>query len=244
MNMYFLFAIAVVFAVLGSAGVLACAVAYARRSQMGLVLTFGEKNHTPLFLEPGAPSDDPTGRPAIGNSLVQIRAAAETGKAEEMFHQGLICLYGVVDDPAHGFRGSPDRDGAKAWFEKAAKKNHAGACYELHWFYGGVYHLPDDPPVSAQDEEKAVDLMLRALKGGNPFAKSLAKSIFDNDLQRAMAGDGNAMMNVAHSYLRGDFVPRNRQEARTWIIRASKTDSSYYREWAENQRRHGGWIPK
>lgn len=244
MSVWIWFAIAVVFAVLGSVGVLLCAVAHARRSQMGLVLMFHEKSHTPLILVPAAPTDDPTGRPTVGNTLAQARAAAEAGKVEEMFLQGLVCLYGVVDDPAHGFRGAPDRDGAKAWFEKSAKRNHAGACYELHWFYGGIYHLPDDPPVSVEDEKRAVDLMQRALKGGDPYARSLAKSMFDNELQRAMAGDGNAMMAVAYTYLKGDCVPRNQQEARAWIIRASKTDSSYYRKWAEDQRRHGGWIPK
>ncbi len=163
----------------------------------------------------------------------ELRAAAEEGDVEAMFHLGLLHQAGLGVEK--------DAEEALEWFRRAADAGHLGALYEVgraHLFGKGT----------DVDTDAGLAEYRQAAEGGHRIAmESLGHlHLFGEHgieaapaegvewLERAYeAGSASAARTLGAAYAEGKGVERDRALAETWYRRAAERGDEEAEEWLE-----------
>jgi len=156
-------------------------------------------------------------------AVPRIRALAEQGDPNAMFHMGKLHVLGI---------GVPqDMVSAVAWYEKAIARGEMRACCNLGWIY--LYGFG----VISVNKQEAFRLLSLGAENGMYIAKAslglmfLAGDGVPVDQQRGLQllresfeeGYTNAGNHLADAYFTGKFFPADKKAGHEWLSKVAAT---------------------
>ena len=158
-----------------------------------------------------------------GRAVERIRALAESGNANALFHMGKLAVHGI---------GVPqDMLAAEIWYLRAIAAGEMRAACNLGWIY--LYGFGTVPP----NKEEAMRLLTLGAESGVASAKaSIGLMWLTGDgcaadpakgvrlLEESFAqGYSNAANQLADAYFSGQFLAQDKERAHEWLAKAAAT---------------------